>query len=441
MEIAKVAQALQLKKLYLILPAMAIVFGIYGVKRDISAAGKYGAIDLRNRIVGSRVLALKKSPYFFKWDQRYSDKLLDPLDNPVFKVNRLTVPPTLLAFDLVFSWMEYSTAKWAWFVFQYFCLFYLLISSLKYLKDGYSKITYLTVTSLFILSAPFWHLHVERGQVYVLYALMLWISYRLYTSSYRRKEVLAGLVLGLLISLRSPFVLFLFPFAVFRQFKFVSGAAAGALLGVILSSIIVGPSTWVDYFRAMSIWSQMQIKGDVFLGYEHKVIYPAIVEGFHNLTVLKGTFSYNSSIQLLCYRLGTVLTSKYLIILYLLTISVILRLVYSKATSVEMLFLAGFLIYIVFEYFAPAPRFSYNLIQWLFPLTLIFIVARKRQQVALACIFSGLLLQISMQLFPYVLLSDLLLIVGTIYFIRSYQQDRQVNDLRGGQLMHISPIW
>src|SRR5207253_10639814 len=51
----------------------------------------YAGVDLRNRVVGARVLLAGEDPYAFRWQPGLPLELLDPVYDP--KAHRLTVPP------------------------------------------------------------------------------------------------------------------------------------------------------------------------------------------------------------------------------------------------------------------------------------------------------------------------------------------------------------
>src|SRR5205807_5005142 len=53
--------------------------------------------DLRNRVVGARVMLTGADPYAFHWQSGMPEELLDPVYDP--KAHRLTIsPPTLLLY-------------------------------------------------------------------------------------------------------------------------------------------------------------------------------------------------------------------------------------------------------------------------------------------------------------------------------------------------------
>ena len=90
----------------------------------------------------------------------------------------------------------------------------------------------------------------------------------------------------------------------------------------------------------------------------------------------------------------------------------------GKDTPHQSLFLFAFLLYILAEFFVIVPRGNYNLIQWLFPLSLIALQSKPYQPIFVLLI-AGLLL---LHNFPFVFpnqaaVAELIFIGITIYCI------------------------
>ncbi|HCX72270.1 MAG TPA: hypothetical protein DHM37_00980, partial [Candidatus Cloacimonas sp.] len=100
----------------------AVFVAVSGFLNDIKNTNVYGGIDLRNRIVGARLIELDKDPYFFKWNDTYSDKLRDPNDIPGFEANRVTVTPGTLQIYSLFDSYSYKFQRNLWSFFQWLLL-------------------------------------------------------------------------------------------------------------------------------------------------------------------------------------------------------------------------------------------------------------------------------------------------------------------------------
>ena len=91
-----------------ILLITSIFFTVVGFLQDMENSANYGGIDLRNRVIGARLIKANYDPYFFKWSEEYSEFFLDPRDHPNLPVNRVTVPPTILMIHSIFSDISYT---------------------------------------------------------------------------------------------------------------------------------------------------------------------------------------------------------------------------------------------------------------------------------------------------------------------------------------------
>lgn len=70
-------QAASIRKLLLGIFAVCYLSNFY---QYFSRIDSYFSVDLRNRVVGARLLAMDKNPYYFKWDPTQPETLLDPID-------------------------------------------------------------------------------------------------------------------------------------------------------------------------------------------------------------------------------------------------------------------------------------------------------------------------------------------------------------------------
>ena len=76
---------------------LVVLFVVARTYRDTCT---YSPDDLRNRVVGARVMLVGHDPYTFFWQPGMPEELLDPVHEP--KAHRLTVsPPTLLIYAVV----------------------------------------------------------------------------------------------------------------------------------------------------------------------------------------------------------------------------------------------------------------------------------------------------------------------------------------------------
>ena len=234
-------------------PTLAwIVLGLlllvsFGIDLDNSLQG--GAIDLRNRITGARLLADGLDPYFYKWHVPEPARYADPHNNPFLPVSKTTVTPAMLALHLPLALLPYRAAQLGWLALQWL---FLLGTGWLWLRCC------ATARQRFLLAAfivgftytAAWRLHAERGQSYVLLVFIFaaWLAGTLKNSP--KNSWWTGLLAGLLVAFRPPFLV-LAPFLLLHRRRQLPGAAIGLLLGFVLPLFWRGDA-WTKYSAAMN---------------------------------------------------------------------------------------------------------------------------------------------------------------------------------------------
>jgi len=238
--------------------------------------------------------------------------------------------------------------------------------------------------------------------------------------------ILSGFVGGLFIFFR-PFAGILgLVFLLKGNKKWIIGCIAGFIIGCSLF-VLPNPSLWKDYFKAMSEY------GNEYTGSFNTVIYtneyekPTTVEGTDNLgQAQEFNLSGLNTIYSHLKKMGIIISKNQSYLLYILLV-ILLCIVFYRNKGKDMdsksLFLFAFLLYILAELFVMAPRNPYNLIQWIFPLSLIFLQARYNHPSLILLIAGLLLLHNFPFVFPYqAAFAELLFIGVAIYyslFVRS----------------------
>jgi len=229
--------------------ALLVSFGL-----DFANTAQGGAIDLRNRITGERLLEHGIDAYHYKWREGEPPEYCDVYNNPELPVSKTTATPALLMLHLPLAALPYRLAQLLWFVAQWALL---LGTGWLWLRAGTTSRTR-WLMALFLVGFSYtaaWRLHAERGQSYVLLAFLFacWLTATL--DPKRGNGFVAGFFAGCLVALRPPFVL-LVPFIALHRRGQLVGAAVGLLLGFGLP-LLINPSGWGDYFSAMQTHSEL----------------------------------------------------------------------------------------------------------------------------------------------------------------------------------------
>jgi hypothetical protein len=221
---------------------------------DLRNTSQGGSVDFRNRITGARLLAHAIDPYHYKWHEGDPPEYCDLRNTTVALVSKTTVTPAFLVLQLPLAALPYRTAQLLWLAVQWFLLLgmgWLWICVARTAKVSWLIAGFLTAFTY----TQAWRWHAERGQDYVLLALLF--AFWLVATMDERlgNRFVTGCVAGILIALRPPFAL-LVPFIALHRRGQSLGAAVGLLVCVALPALLL-PSIWSDYSSAMQTYSDL----------------------------------------------------------------------------------------------------------------------------------------------------------------------------------------
>jgi hypothetical protein len=217
-----------------------------------------GAIDLRNRITGARLLAAHLDPYFYKWKELAPPEFADPYNNPLLPVSKTTSTPALLVAQMPFALLPYRLAQLGWFFTQWLLLLGTAGIWWRRCATEKQRLIFAVFVTGFTYTAA-WRLHAERGQAYVLLVFLFAAWLALTLEDRVKGGWLAGLCAGLLAALRPPFLL-LAPFLAVHRRRQLPGAVIGLLIGFLLPLGFRG-DIWNRYAAAMDLHSYFYRNG------------------------------------------------------------------------------------------------------------------------------------------------------------------------------------
>jgi hypothetical protein len=217
-------------------------------------------------------------------------------------------------------------------------------------------------------------LHVERGQIYILFIFLFSIAYYIYQDKKKFSSILSGIIIGYTTALRPPMCLIGVPFLLYKKLRFIVGQIIGFIIGILTSFIFVNFKIWKSYFTAMDIHEKVHL-GILKMSAER---YPYInIEDTRDLWMGAQLPISDSSIQGIFFNFFNIrIPSNFLIIGLIICLIVFIALLLRlkiKAVNIKVLFFYGSLMVLISEFFIPAARFSYNNVIWLIPLSLIII--------------------------------------------------------------------
>jgi hypothetical protein len=216
---------------------------------DADNAVQGGAIDLRNRITGARLLTAGIDPYTYKWVRSDEAIYCDPYNNPHMTVSKTTSTPALLALSWPWALLPYRSAQSLWFVTQWALLLGAGGLWWRAARKGWPRALVAVTWTAFTFGAG-WRLHAERGQSYILLTFLLafWLAGTLRAG--RGWSFAAGFAAGLLAVSRPPCLLIL-PVLAWRRRDQIPGMGAAIGLGVVLPMLCLS-SAWPDYAQGMA---------------------------------------------------------------------------------------------------------------------------------------------------------------------------------------------
>lgn len=348
---------------------------------DVANVTQGGAIDLRNRITGIRLLAHQIDPYHYKWHEPEPEEYGDPYNNPLLKVSKTTATPALLLLHLPLAELPYRLAQFLWFLLQWLLL--LGTAWLWWRACATSRQCWLLAlcTVAFTYTSA-WRLHAERGQAYVLLLFLLacWLIATL--DPKKGNCFLTGLLAGVLITLRPPFLLLL-PFLALHRRGQLAGAAVGLVLGIGLPMLWDG-TCWSDYASAMQTYS-VYYRADISPHDEQA--YPATMEGIPTESILAyyvpipyADFSAHALLRWLGFAPFPALP-----LILALVVSFALWLWLSRDQRLEALLLGMTAWLFLADFFLPAYRNSYNDVLILNVLALALVTSPRIPRAAWPC--------------------------------------------------------
>ncbi len=369
-----------LKTLIFILLIYSILIAFFGIAFDTCNTIKYGGIDLRNRVVGARLLLDGSDPYYTKWDENTPEYFLDGRDFYGLPVSRCTVTPALLALHVPLAKLPYKTQQYIWFALQEILLLASIFLLAKMAKERYKFI--LIIGFMFQVGGYFWRFHVANGQVYILFLFMLILAYIIAESKRKSSSFWSGFLLGFTVSWRPPVLIMGIPLLIYRKWKMLFGGFCGVVSGILSSFLIAGIETWQSYFSAMKIFEKHHV-GLIDVNFN---IHPDanFVEGVKNSFFSADVPGLDTSIQGILYnKFRIIVTSEYLWVTLILFVIILflplLKKRQPKIGSGSLFFICSLLLFIS-EYFLPAARLSYNNVLWMLPLSLLIIKVEKIEQ-------------------------------------------------------------
>jgi Glycosyltransferase family 87 len=392
------------------LSVLLIIFSSYFTMRYVAENER---ADIWCNAIGSRVLVEKhESPYFFKWDNSTEERYVDPTDDNMHPVSRVTFTPIFAILFYPFAIMDMWYMKWAFYFFNLLLLVWVIFGAVRH-RTTNEMVTNLLFFSIFMLNSSAWWWQCADGQKYVFFLFVLVLFYR---ALQVKKYGLAGVVAIIAV------IFYCYLLEKKNRISFTKGAFVGLLLVFAMHSVWLDWSIWKDYFSAMHLWSiyglnEMPVLAEFAINPIAKdvngISFPFDDALRHN----------NSGIQRWLYKIsGLKVYKEFLFATYAAVALLLAKMWSTKAlqkSSPDVVFLQFFLIYVLSEYFIPAARLPYYYVQWFFPILLIYNKVGFGKGLFKVLFITGLSLNtIFLSFIPYgQIIGELFLIVSLLMFL------------------------
>jgi len=383
---------------------------VFALLRDIHYTKEYPG-DLRNRIVGARIIGDGHSPYFYKWKEGDGLRYYDPDNFDTLKPSVMTSTPFLHRLLLPIANRPQAQIAQYWLVLEYLLLAGMTVFAFYCARSGGQRMVVMAVALLFLCTNA-WKCQVSHGQYYLLIAAF---GMLFYASLQHQKSVgwalLGGLAAACMVLIRPYAILFFIPLALsargFSRRWLIAALVPGiALAGWILTSSFE-LSLWKDYSSMLE--EQLKVHQDLPHEVRHNTPDPhyRYWEGLdmsavddHMKHTWSNVYSENGNVFVL-YRLllHRKLSVTALSLLCMTVLAGLTALWYFKRRSpghrdLTRMAIFGFCLYMIADLFSPIYRHQYYTVQWIFPLLLAAVIWSPQRKRWYGALLIGLLLSI-----------------------------------------------
>lgn len=229
----------------------------------------------------------------------------------------------------------------------------------------------------FFASGTSWRLHIEVGQIYIFYVLLLAIGHWILSQKFKFNQEGAGLLIGLAASMRFPLIAVVIPMILFKKVRLLTATLLSFLIWLSIVTTAFGFQVWLSYFTAMQTISQLSA-GKIKIAMSDLTL-PQTLEGVI-LGIPDRIGPNNSSIPIgLSRAFKLQIPTSYIIL-----IIVVLLLFYSASLlkkhqkvdkelqkyTLDAIFIFGGLMMLIVDFWIPSFRYRYNDVLFIIPLLL-----------------------------------------------------------------------
>jgi len=395
-------------------------------------------IDLRNRMVGARMLSDGYSPYFYIWKEGGPIRYYDTYIPPNLNVSYATSTPFFHLLMAAFADMpQYQLNIW-WLIIEYLSLIGCLFFAMHLVSNGKRKREFYLAA---LLTVAFtytdgWRMHVYAGQNYIFIPLLgLACIYWLRHKPIAFYLLLFAICAVSLILLRPITALLFVPMFFYAKKYFKWGLVTCIAMIAYIILVWYNPVqklNWSEYFKSIAVNVDNQQGLTKFENIPYNPLPILDFEGVSLRPIVDSNWAQPAYVApersnffvfyeaITNHRISVKAMTLIASIVCLFLLSPLLYYVKRKVELSDFLLLMlGFVIYNVYDFFTPIQRLGYHWVQFLFPLLLLLTCQKKWLLMPWAVIVLGLLL--NMGLFPFIKMQhnigEGLIVLSILYFI------------------------
>ena len=231
--------------IYILVAVTVLVFAL-----SLRDALKYPGIDLRCKVVGARRLLAGLDVY---------PSAGTPEPNPYFRMfNNNTYSPFLLLLYSPLCSLPYGVQRLIYFGLDWLFIAYMFARIGSWFPGGYSLV-YKVLFVLLLIADFALRIHSERGQCYILIALLT------VTAIHALKEPqdrwLGAISLGILLLVRPTYLVAAAVLWVTGYRRHARLAVLTAAVGLLLTLCTFGPQVWIGYAKTITRMQKESVEG------------------------------------------------------------------------------------------------------------------------------------------------------------------------------------
>jgi len=401
-----------MRKYSIVLIAVSLVALAFCIKRDLIFAKDYAG-DLRNRVVGTRLIKDGISPYYYKWETKDGIRYYDQAAFFPAKVSNITGTPFFQELLIPIADYPQVTIQKIWLAVEYILFLVILVIALSFCSDLQHKAMVFTV-SVLLLFTEAWKIHLSNQQIYLF--IPFFAALFLYFFAKQKgwyNYLITGIFAASFILIRPNSAIFFLPFIILLRQIPLKRIFFIAIPFIIAGCWILLDKAQLQYWKDFYVMLGEHVKAHQGLPVQLREITPSPnykeFEGI-NITendkyeqkhsIISPSESGNFFIlfkkvfhRQIPYKILSGLSIAMIIGLFYFFYRRNKDIVISKDYLI-LLAIFGFSLYMLSDLLSPVTRHQYYTVQWFLPLLLVFAIYRPLFRWYYLSITIGLILNI-----------------------------------------------